>query len=239
MIEKNQPRYLQVKNEIISRILSGDYPDGTFLPAEKVLMEQFKVARNTIRKALMELGKERIVLKQQGRPSIVQRRNVNSNKKLSEVLKVAWLDTARVGEGQSIHIEIFQNFATLAARKKIQLDYFSLPLLSADNISQLDFSTYAGVVTNGLTPSGEAVELFRRIPNLICIDHLINIPARNFICTDNRRGGYMAAKHLLNRGCKNIVFLGVAPGFYSYSPFNERLQGFSRCALGSRDSPEP
>ena len=238
MIQKNQPRYLQVKNEIISRILLGDYPDGTFLPAEKVLIDEFSVGRNTIRKALLELGKKRIILKQQGRPSLVQCRNIDK-KMSSSMLKVAWLDTARLGEGQSIHLEIFQNFATLAAQKKIQLDYISLPLLSADAVSRLDFSLYAGVVTNGLGPSSAAVELFKRVSNLICIDHLINIPAYSYVCTDNRRGGCMAAECLLDRGCEQIIFLGVAPGFYSYSPFSERLQGFQDALLKAGIYPDP
>jgi DNA-binding LacI/PurR family transcriptional regulator/DNA-binding transcriptional regulator YhcF (GntR family) len=237
MMRNNQPKYLQVKNKIITQIASGIYPDGTLLSAEKELMEQFKVSRNTIRAALKELGKEQIILKQQGRPSIIQRKYIDNNSE-KKPFKIAWLDSSRIGMELTVYFNIFQNIATLSTQKNIQLDYISLPMLNSEDMDNLDLSEYAGVITNGTALTSDMVKLFKKIPNLICIDHLVNIPASNYICTDNRKGGYLATKYLLQQGCKNIIFLGVAPSFFSYTPFGERLHGYQDALLESGIDPK-
>jgi DNA-binding LacI/PurR family transcriptional regulator len=237
MIENPQPRYIQAKNKIINRIVYGIYPDGTFLPAENELMKEFNVSRNTIRRALKELENARVILKQQGRPSIIQQQYVDV-KTEARTLKIAWLDTVKIGAALPIHFEIFRNIATLAAQKNIQLDYISLPMLSRDALAGLDFSGYAGAITNGISSEPDMIQLMKNTSNLICIDHLSNIPGSNYICTDNRKGGYLATKYLLKQGCKNIIFLGVAPTFFSYTPFGERLQGYQDALWEAGITPE-
>lgn len=48
-------RYQRVAEEIVKSILSGEYPVGSRLPAERKLAEQFDVSRPTIREAIIAL----------------------------------------------------------------------------------------------------------------------------------------------------------------------------------------
>ena len=52
---KQQPKYIQIIEEIKRRIKAGDYPIGSRLPSERMLAEQFKVNRSTIIRSYEEL----------------------------------------------------------------------------------------------------------------------------------------------------------------------------------------
>ena len=162
MLKNLQPRYLQVKNKIIGEIISGNYPDGTFLPPEKTLMEQFNVARNTVRTALKELEKEQIILKQQGRPSIIQRKYIDI-KPEAKPLKIAWLDTSPCRIGASGTFRDFPEYRyPCIAKKTFNLIISHYPMLSKEDLSELDFSAYAGVITNGVSPEPDIVQLLKK-----------------------------------------------------------------------------
>ncbi len=47
-----RPRYLQVADQLTTRIGAGDYAVGAYLPTERALCEQFRVSRHTVREAL-------------------------------------------------------------------------------------------------------------------------------------------------------------------------------------------
>lgn len=49
------PKYVQIKNQIISQILKGTYSPGQKIESESQLMERFHVSRHTIRQAIGEL----------------------------------------------------------------------------------------------------------------------------------------------------------------------------------------
>lgn len=68
-------KYIQISNDIEQKILDGFYPENTFLPTEHVLMTNYHVSRDTIRKALDELAKQRLIQKQRGSGSKVLSRN--------------------------------------------------------------------------------------------------------------------------------------------------------------------
>ena len=54
-----------------SRILSGEYASGTFLPSERVLAEELGVARNTVRSALDVLAGEALIRQEDRRGALV------------------------------------------------------------------------------------------------------------------------------------------------------------------------
>lgn len=66
-------RYVIVARALKERILSGDYPIGARLPAERELVEQFAVSRQTVRAALRLLRDERLVTSRQGAGTVVER----------------------------------------------------------------------------------------------------------------------------------------------------------------------
>lgn len=65
------PLYKQVKEDILKRIIAGDWSPGSFLPNEFALAEQYGVSQGTLRKALNELTAEKYLVRYQGKGTAV------------------------------------------------------------------------------------------------------------------------------------------------------------------------
>ncbi len=61
-----RPLYQQVKDSIIERINSGEWPPDIKIPSENELVESLKVSRMTIHRALRELTTEGKLVRLQG-----------------------------------------------------------------------------------------------------------------------------------------------------------------------------
>lgn len=71
--ENNIPLYIQISNDILSKIETNVYKD--MLPPEKELAKEYSVSRVTIRKALEKLEKENVITRRAGFGT-----KINSNK---------------------------------------------------------------------------------------------------------------------------------------------------------------
>lgn len=69
------PLYLQLKEKILEDI-KENYKVNDIIPAEGKLEETYKVSRITVRKAIEELEKDKIVIKKQGRGTFVLEKKV-------------------------------------------------------------------------------------------------------------------------------------------------------------------
>ncbi|MGE4565624.1 MAG: GntR family transcriptional regulator, partial [Victivallaceae bacterium] len=67
----NPPKYEELATELRKRIAGGVYAESGFLPQERMLSEEFKVSRNTMRNALELLVKENLITKVQGRGTVI------------------------------------------------------------------------------------------------------------------------------------------------------------------------
>lgn len=65
------PLYLQVKQQLIAKMIAGEWPPGALLPSEQALGAQMGVSQGTVRKALDALAAEHLVVRQQGRGTFV------------------------------------------------------------------------------------------------------------------------------------------------------------------------
>jgi GntR family transcriptional regulator len=66
-----RPLYRQIKELLLSRVASGEWPPGTFLPSEFALAATYGISQGTVRKALDELAAENIVVRYQGKGTAV------------------------------------------------------------------------------------------------------------------------------------------------------------------------
>ncbi|MED3720331.1 GntR family transcriptional regulator [Geobacillus stearothermophilus] len=73
MKEKTLPKYLQLKQEILSWIISGQMKPDEKIPTEHEIANQFQLSRHTVRQALGELEKEGWLYKIQGSGTFVSR----------------------------------------------------------------------------------------------------------------------------------------------------------------------
>lgn len=68
-----QPLYAQVKTLMTQRIGSGKWKPGEMIPNEFQLAAEFKVSQGTVRKALIALETEKLIVRRQGRGTYVAR----------------------------------------------------------------------------------------------------------------------------------------------------------------------
>jgi GntR family transcriptional regulator len=66
-----QPLYLQIKQLLIQRVLSGEWRPAQLLPSEMKLAEEYNVSQGTVRKAIEEMAAENLVVRQQGKGTFV------------------------------------------------------------------------------------------------------------------------------------------------------------------------
>lgn len=75
MINKysNVPLYSQLKQLIIQKIESGEYPGDSKIPSEQELCEQYDISRPTVRQAISELTSNGYLYKEKGKGTFVAR----------------------------------------------------------------------------------------------------------------------------------------------------------------------
>ncbi|MDF9800602.1 DNA-binding GntR family transcriptional regulator [Catalinimonas alkaloidigena] len=68
------PRYLQLHALLKEQIITGKFSEGSLLPSENQLSLQHQITRSMVRQALKELEKDGLIRKQQGKGSIVEKK---------------------------------------------------------------------------------------------------------------------------------------------------------------------
>ncbi len=68
---EKQPPYLGIYNSLYSDIINGVYPEHEKLPSEAALAEHYGVSRNTLRQALAILNEDGLIIKSQGKGTVV------------------------------------------------------------------------------------------------------------------------------------------------------------------------
>lgn len=77
--QQNMPTYLGIYNALYSDIINEVYPPGELLPGEIALSEKYGVSRNTLRQALAILSEDGMIIKSQGKGTIVASHPDKSN----------------------------------------------------------------------------------------------------------------------------------------------------------------
>lgn len=78
MMNPHVPTYVSVYNKLYTDIMNGVYLENEFLPGESVLAQKYEVSRNTLRQALAVLSEDGLIIKAQGKGTIVKKRTNQS-----------------------------------------------------------------------------------------------------------------------------------------------------------------
>ncbi|MBU9673799.1 GntR family transcriptional regulator [Planococcus sp. CP5-4] len=73
MLDKQSriPMYVQIEEELKSRIERGEFPVGTAIPSERELTELFNVSRMTVRQSITNLVNDGLLYREKGRGTFV------------------------------------------------------------------------------------------------------------------------------------------------------------------------
>ena len=74
MVNSHVPSYVHVYNSLYSDLMNDIYIQGEMLPSESELAEKYNVSRNTLRQALAILDEDGLIIKSQGKGTVVAHR---------------------------------------------------------------------------------------------------------------------------------------------------------------------
>ncbi|MGM0873220.1 MAG: GntR family transcriptional regulator [Bacillota bacterium] len=221
MKEKQTPKYLQLKQEILSWIHSGKLKPDEKMPSENEIVNQFQISRHTVRQTLGVLEKEGWLYKVQGRGTFVAQPNTKEN---NENKTIAIITTY-------ISDYIFPHIVR-GAEGTIRNNGYHLMLSSTDNDKEKEKESLKMLMSQPLkgliiepTKSAQgntnlnyflALE-YQHIPFVMINEKYqeLNCPT---IKVDDEEGGFLAAEHLIQLGHTNIL------GFFK----TDDLQGINR-----------
>ena len=244
--ETNRPRYRELEHHIKGKIASGTWGPGYQLPTERELSAMFGVSRITTSRALLELQKVGLVVREQGRGTFVNRP--------PETEEGADQDaTPRTDfNGLNVVAMVLPDTAVDSGFKMIEgaekwLRQRRYRLLSS--VSDFDLEREAelihslwqdGVRSLILYPiDSEATtkvveEVCSKGMKVVIIDRRLNKLSMPFVGSDNFNAGYQITQHLIQVGHRLIAFASGDVGLIS--SVADRFRGYCQ-ALNEHQLP--
>jgi GntR family transcriptional regulator, arabinose operon transcriptional repressor len=227
MKEKAIPKYLQLKQEILSWILSGKLHPDEKIPTEHEIANQFQLSRHTVRQALGELEKEGWLYKIQGSGTFVSR--PKQSDKVS--IKTVGILTTYISDYIFPHI-------VRGAEETLREKGYRLLLASTDNNKERERAHLEAMIHQPLSgliiePTKSAqgnpnLEYYLALNNLHIPYVMINERYLEMSCPcvkmDDEGGGFLLTDHLIRLGHHRIA------GFFKTDDLQgvNRLKGFIR-----------
>jgi GntR family transcriptional regulator of arabinose operon len=227
MKEKQQPKYLQLKQEILSWFHTGRLKPNDQMPSENEIADQFQMSRQTVRQTFGELEQEGWLFRVQGKGTFVS----NPQEKKAQAVQMIGVLTTYISDYIFPHI-------VRGAESALRDKGYRLLLSSTDNDKEKEKECLTMMMSQPL--SGLIIEPTKSAegnPNLsyyLSLDYqkipyiMINerYPEMDcpFIKVDDEAGGFLAAQHLIQLGHRKIA------GFFKTDDLQgvNRLKGFIR-----------
>lgn len=225
--KSHMPLYLQVRQDLEQKMLSGEIKIGDKLQSEKEMTAHYKVGRMTIRNALSELVSKGYLKKDQGLGTfcikIPEQVSSNTIDLLLDMKNVSFIPyflsgINRVTKSRNCEIRVHDTADSMDTIASL------LEEIMNRGTDGVIIQPYTG--RDEITPGcKQALELFMKqgIP-LVTIDGKFRNVDTPCVMNDDVRGGYIATQHLISMGHKNI--LGYFRERYKDSSF--RANGYDQ-----------
>lgn len=220
----NNLKYDTVIDHVIRGIRLGIYPDRSKIPSEKDLAEDIKVSVTTVREGLKQLCERDIIIKQQGRRSVVNAAAVREQKRN---LHLGWIGRSAFEQMNPVYYETYSRTLNHLFGMNCHLSFLPFRMeRDEENILRM-FDSFDGFLLAGIRTQSISRELADRLQaqrNVIEIDDIGPSPASYTICTDGYRGGVTMADYLVeqNRRCPAVFLSDYSD---SYPAFSKRTRG--------------
>lgn len=199
--------HIQVAALLKERIRSGIWPEGTALPSEKELCNEFDVARGTIRQALQTLENEGFLLREQGRGTFVHLAEFNHDamrsRRLAFVvpyLRDSSIPTILVGFQQIAEEAGFSVIFNHVNNDQMQQERVILKLIDEH---------VAGVALYPV--NSENISLVERLNNtgfpIVLIDRYLRSLSTDYVMTDHFGGVIRGTHYLFDLGHRRVGFV--------------------------------
>jgi len=220
------PKYEQVKRSLVKEIQTGRWMPGSPFPSESQLLQRYKVSRPTLIRSLQEMVREGYLYREQGRGTFVADL---SKKARSETVAVFISNEAAElsGDAREVQLRIINGIQSALgqSRPTMAVRQAEPNTISQDTKWFLDQTApgMALVIEPSFNPA-----LIRELQDRSWNTWALNepCPGCNSVYIDQDAAGYLAAKHLIGKGCKRIAILNGP--LDKYWGFEARQQGYKR-----------
>lgn len=222
------PLYLQIKNEILARIRSAEYPPGSLLKTEMELCATYDVSRVTVRKALKELVEDGWLERRSGSGTFIRERSdrtARKNNLLGLVVTriqvefvgsiIAGFEEQALGEGRLTVLCASGDDPEVELRSIDELVASGVRCIAAVPCDESRLSEREQV----LQEAGVSLVLIDREPELSI--------GYDYIGSDNYGGAYSAVRHLYNQGFRTVTFVAYKSNM---SSIRQRIEGYLQAA---------
>lgn len=234
-----KPRYAQIAEAIAAQIRTGQLPVNAKLASERELCEQWGASKITIRRSLMELARQGLIVTRHGIGSFIAAPSAPGT-------------AGGVDAGQFLGVVIpsaadYHNARVLGALERASRELgYSLIIKQSGNVPQQETEAIQMLLERKvlglliLPVTGDFSEtlvsaaklLAGKVP-FVLFDRYLPMLKAPSVVVDNRLGGYEVVRHLISLGHKKIAYLrGV-----SSSAAEDRERGY-REALAEAGLPE-
>ncbi len=212
-LKKPAPLYLQIAEDISSRIGSGTVHIGDQLGSQQELSREYRVSLMTVKKALSHLAHQGWIYSRVGKGSYVARQSPQPQPVIHhsigivlENLQSAFFsmivqaaEEAAYHKGYNV---LLSNSSGETEKEERQIRHFREIGVSGLIIASLRHVYHA-------TPT---IQMLRREEFPFVMVSYMEDREIPFVGTDHEEGGYMAAKHLLGQGYKRIGYVNAERG---------------------------
>jgi len=223
------PKYIQLKEQLLSWIASGRYRPGDKLPSENELAEQFSLSRQTVRQSLGELVQEGWLAREQGKGTFVGRqspeRRVSSGNRTVGIITTSISDyifpSIVRGVESALKDRGYRLLLSSTDHRKDR-ERECLEMMLGHSVCALIVEPTKSAEGNPNFDNYMAIE-DHGIPMLMINERYSDLDNPS-VRLDDDAGGYMAADHLLGLGHRRIA------GFFKTDDMQgvRRMKGFIR-----------
>lgn len=232
MKEQQTPKYIQLKQHILSWIVTAQFKPHDKLPSENEISKQFEMSRQTVRQALGDLEQEGWLYREQGKGTFVSDQSLKERRSTSHGMTIGMITT---------HISdyIFP-LIVRGVESSLRAKGARLLLASTDNEKDKEKESLESMLREPLTgliieptKSAEGNPNFNyflaldalKIPYIMLNERYSDVDAP-CLRVDDESGGYRAAEHLIKLGHSRIA------GFFKTDDFQgvHRMRGFLKAS---------
>lgn len=229
--------YTKIIQYIRDEIASGNLQPNQKIPTEMDLMERFAVSRATVIKALSELNSKGVIYRVQGSGSFVSDRRESGKKRNMRIIsfitpffdhEIDRFDEREMVRGIEKYSRENGHFLTLHFTEQN-------PQLEIETIRKCREEEVDGIILYPCVESDYVPLLNELIVDnypIVTLDNLLYGMAIPCVQTDNKKGGHLATKHLVDRGYDKLFF--VTDQKIKVMSTNDRYFGFCAALKESR-----
>ena len=228
-LDKNSriPLYMQLKNVIVEKIMTGEFIPGEFVLTENELCKEYGISRYPVRQAMEELVSEGYLKRTRGKGTVVNSGLPVHNSGQRSML----LGFVAGHSGAGLCGQIFSGFEKQARKRGYLTVAACSDCLADEEIGCIERLVESGVRSISLYPCDESKIaekldwLHRRRVYLGLIDRNPGLADVDYVGSDNRGGAYSAVRHIAMQGFRSVAFVSHMS---DVSSVNERFDGYMK-----------